>query len=203
MPGIRLDQIMKTNSLKLIRSFSIRALAAGCLLALASVSGVRAADTENRGQLSNSDYKFAVEATRGGTAEVSLGQLAAQKATDPAVRQFAQRMVQDHTKANQQLAQILTQKGVAIPTATSSSEQRELDRLQKLSGADFDKAYMDHMLKDHKKDVREFQRTAQSGQDTDLKAFAANTLPVLQDHLKMAQDLDATVRNEKSQSKTQ
>ena len=195
---------MKINSLKLIRSFSIHTLAVGCLLALAGVSSARAADTENRGQLSSGDYKFAVEATRGGMAEVSLGQLAAQKSTDPAVQQFAQRMVTDHTKANQQLAQILAQKGVTIPTPTASSEQREMDRLQKLSGVDFDKAYMDHMLKDHKKDVREFQRTAQSGQDADLKAFAANTLPVLQDHLKMAQDLDAIVKTEKTQSsKTQ
>lgn len=194
---------MKINSLRLFRSFSLHTLAIGCLLALTSVSSARAADTENRGQLSSGDYKFAVEASRGGMAEVSLGQLAAQKSTDPAVQQFAQRMVQDHTKANQQLAQILAQKGVTIPTETSSSEQREMDRLQKLSGTDFDKAYMKHMLKDHKTDVKEFQNAAQDTKDTDLKAFAANTLPVLQDHLKMAEDLDATVKSEKSSSKTQ
>jgi putative membrane protein len=166
---------------------------------LGSLTTMRAAD-ENRGQLSNSDYKFAVAATRANTSEVDLGQLAAQKATDPAVRQFAERMVRDHSKANQQLSQILSQKGVTVPTETSSSEQREVDRLQKLNGAEFDKAYIEHMIRDHKKDVKEFEKASQKSEDGDIKAFAANTLPVLQDHLKMAQDLEGTVKAEKRSS---
>ncbi|MDB6020156.1 MAG: outer membrane protein, partial [Pedosphaera sp.] len=174
-------------------------LAVCCLFAQVGLTPARAAN-ENRGQLSSADYKFAVAATRANESEIALAQLASQKATDPAVRQFAQRMIQDHTKANQQLGQILTQKGVTVPTETSSSEQREMDRLEKLTGVDFDKAYMDHMVRDHKKDVKEFQKAADKSTDTDLKAFAANTLPTLQDHLKMAEDLDATVKAEKRQS---
>jgi putative membrane protein len=179
---------------------SIPTLAVCSLLAFAGTAYSADSATENRGQLSNTDYKFAVSATRGGAAEVNLAQVAIQKAADPGVRQFAQRMLQDHTKANQQLAQILSQKGVTIPTETSSSEQREVDRLQKLSGADFDKAYMDHMLRDHKKDVKEFEKASESATDTDIKAFAANTLPILQDHLRMAEELDKTARAEKKQS---
>ena len=181
--------------INLVRYISVPTLAVCSLMAFSSMAADSA--TENRGQLSNSDYKFAVDATRGGMSEVNLAQLAIQKATDSGVRQFAQRMLADHTKANQQLAQILSQKGVTIPTETSSSEQRELDRLQKLSGPDFDKAYMEHMLRDHKKDVKEFEKASESAKDTDIKAFAANTLPVLQEHLKMAEDLDKTVRGEK------
>jgi putative membrane protein len=188
---------MKINNL--VRFVSLPTLAVCFLLAQAGLAPARAAN-ENRGQLSSSDYKFAVDAFHANASEVELAQLAAQKATDPAVRQFAQRMIQDHTKANDQLKQILTQKGVTVPTPTSSSEQRELDRLQKLSGVDFDKAYMAHMVKDHKKDVKEFQKAANTATDTDIKAFAANTLPILQDHLKMAQDLDTTVKAEKRAS---
>lgn len=188
---------MKTHNL--VRFLGIPALALCSLLAVGNLTSANAAE-ENRGQLSNSDYKFAIAATRANNAEVELGQLAAQKASDPAVRQFAERMVQDHSKASQQLNQILSQKGVTVPTETSSSEQREVDRLQKYTGADFDKAYIDHMIRDHKKDVKEFEHASQKAEDSDLKAFAANTLPVLQDHLRMAQDLSGTVKAEKRSS---
>ncbi len=182
---------MKINNL--FRFLVVPTLSVCCFLATSGLS--KAADNENRGQLSSSDYKFAVAATHANDAEVQLGQLAAQKATDPAVRQFAQRMVEDHSKASHQLAQILSQKGATVPTETSSSEQREMERLQKLNGADFDKAYVDHMIRDHKKDVKEFEKASNNAQDTDIKAFAANTLPVLQDHLKMAEDLKPTVKS--------
>ena len=185
---------MKTHYL--VRILGVPALALCSLLAVGNLTSANAAE-ENRGQLSNSDYKFAIAATRANNSEVELGQLAAQKATDPAVRQFAERMVRDHSQASQQLNQILSQKGVTVPTETSSSEQREVDRLQKLSGADFDKAYIDHMIRDHKKDVKEFEHASQKAEDNDIKTFAANTLPVLQDHLKMAQDLQSTVKAEK------
>jgi len=173
-------------------------MAVVCTLALLNCCyGVRAA--ENHGQLASSDYKFAVKATRGGQAEVTLGELATQKAADPAVKQFAQRMVEDHTKANQQLNQLLLQKGASVPDETvTGSEQREMNRLQKLSGTDFDRAYIKHMLRDHKKDVKQFQNESDDAKDPDIKTFATTTLPVLQDHLKMAEDLDAAVKAEKS-----
>lgn len=177
---------------------AVPALALCSLLAVGNYTTAKAANTDaNRGQLSHSDYKFAEAATKANAAEIELGQLASQKAEDPAVKQYAQRIVQDHTRASQQLQQILSQKGVTIPTETASSENREMDKLQKLSGADFDKAYIDHMVRDHKKDVKEFERQSQKAEDADIKSFAANTLPVLQDHLKMAQDLEGTVKAEK------
>jgi putative membrane protein len=120
-------------------------------------------------------------------AEVELGQLAADKAANPDVKEFAQRMVKDHSQANDQLKQIAMQKGVTLPTSPSKKNQATKDRLSKLSGDAFDKAYMADMVKDHKKDVAAFQRESSSGQDPDVKQFASQTLPTLQDHLKQAE----------------
>jgi putative membrane protein len=181
---------MKYNTLFCFRSKKI--MAGVCLAALAAFQTVHGAD--NRGQLSSSDYKFVVEATEGGQTEVALGQLAGTRASNPAVKQFGERMVQDHTKANQQLTALLTQKGATLPDQTTPPGQKEIDRLQKLTGPDFDKAYMAHMVKDHKKDVKEFQSKADDAKDPDLKSFAASTLPTLEDHLKMAQDIDTTIK---------
>jgi putative membrane protein len=188
---------MKTNKQKPVGFVSLKIMAVICSLALLNYQGARAA--ENHGQLASSDYKFAVKASQGGQAEVTFGQLAAQKAEDPAVKQFAQRVVDDHTKANQQLNLILVQKGASVPDEkATSSEQKEMNRLQKLSGAEFDKAYLNHMLRDNKKDVKKFLNESDDAKDPDIRTFATTTLPVLQDHLKMAEDLSATVKAEKS-----
>ena len=142
-------------------------------------------------KLSAGDLKFVKEAAVGGMEEVQLGQLAAQKASDSEVKNFGQHMVDDHSKANSQLLQLAAQKGVTPPTTLPADKQKDMDKLNSLSGAAFDKAYIDMMLKDHKKDVAEFQKQARNGRDADLKSFAATTLPTLQSHLKMVQDIHA------------
>ena len=144
---------------------------------------------ENRGQFSERDYRFVTEAARGGMLEVQLGQLAQQKASSQAVRDFAQRMVTDHSKANDELKQIVSTKSATPPTEISRRENFMFDRLQKLSGKDFDKAYSNHMVRDHKKDLKEFQDAAKDVTDPDLKAFAQKTAATIQGHLRMAQDL--------------
>ena len=140
-------------------------------------------------KLSATDHKFVMEAAMGGMEEVQLGQLAAQKAMDPEVKNFGQHMVDDHSKANTQLMQLASQKGLTPPTTLPADKQKDMDKLNSLSGAAFDKAYIDMMVKDHKKDVAEFQKQAKNGKDADLKSFAATTLPTLQNHLKMVQDI--------------
>jgi len=127
---------------------------------------------------------------------VQLGQLAAQRAQSPEVKQFGQRMVTDHTAANDKLKQVASQKGVTLPADLDSSSRREYDKLEKLSGSKFDREYMSHMVSDHKKDVKEFESEAKSGKDADLKTFASTTLPTLQEHLKMAQSAENTAKNE-------
>jgi len=139
--------------------------------------------------LSAADKKFMTEAAQGGLAEVQLGQLASQRATSDAVKQFGQRMVQDHTQANTQLKQLASQKGVTLPTTIGSENQKVKQQLSKLSKTRFDKAYTNDMVKDHEKDVSLFQSEAQGGQDPDVKAFAAQTLPTLQEHLQMAKSI--------------
>jgi putative membrane protein len=134
------------------------------------------------------DDTFAKKAAEGGLTEVALGQLAAQKASDPAVKAFGQRMVDDHSKANDQLKNIASQENLQLPTEPNARDKAEKARLDKLSGAAFDKAYMNHMVMEHKKDIAAFQREANNGKDDAIKNFASQTLPTLQDHLKQAQD---------------
>jgi putative membrane protein len=147
--------------------------------------------------LDHSDRKFLETAAKDGLAEVELGQLAGQRAQAAEVKQFGQRMVQDHGKANDELKQLASSKGVQVPAETDKSHQKKMEKLQKLSGADFDKAYMDDMVKDHKKDVKEFQKQAKSAKDPDVKAFASKTAPTLQDHLQMAENAQKVAKGEK------
>jgi putative membrane protein len=136
----------------------------------------------------NPDQKFAQNAAAGGAAEVQLGQLAADKATNDKVKQFGQRMVTDHTKANSELKAIASRKSLTIPDSPKGKDKGTIEKLSKMSGPAFDKAYMQDMVKDHQKDVAEFQKEANSGSDPDLKAWAGTTLPVLQEHLRMAKE---------------
>jgi len=139
------------------------------------------------------DQKFAMDAAKGGMMEVDLGQLATQKAASQAVKDFGQRMVTDHGKANQQLQQIASQKGMSLPTALPADMKQEREKLAGTSGAEFDKMYMSHMLKDHEKDVKEFEKQAEKGNDPALRSFAQQTLPVLRQHLELAKSVAAQV----------
>ena len=147
-----------------------------------------------RGQLSESDYRFLESAARGGMEEVELGQLAQQKGTSQPVRSFGERMVTDHTKLNNELKQIAGQKGALLPTRTSHHENSTLEHLQNATGADFDKAYAKDMVKDHRKDLKEFQNAEKTLSDPDLRAFAQKAVVILQEHLSTAENLDANAK---------
>jgi putative membrane protein len=143
--------------------------------------------------LSASDQKFVKEAAEGGMAEVELGRLAVEKASSDNVKKFGQRMVDDHSKANDKLKELASSKGVTLPDAPNAKQKATKARLEKLSGDQFDKACMKDMLKDHKQDVAAFQKESNSGKDSDVKSFANQTLPTLQDHLKSAESITPTV----------
>jgi len=136
---------------------------------------------------------FVREAAIGGLAEVELGRLASDKASSPEVKQFAQRMVTDHGKANGELKSLAEKKGISVPTDVDAKHKQTVEKLSKLSGAAFDRAYMDEMLKDHKKDVSEFKQQSTKGSDPELKAWATTTLPTLQEHLQMAERTHSAV----------
>ena len=137
---------------------------------------------------------FWTEAAQGGLAEVALSNAALQHAQSTPVKEFAQQMVTDHTAANQELTQLASTKSVTIPTALTEKQQRDLDKLNGRSGADFDREYMKKMVADHEKMVRLFQREAERNADNDVKTFAAKHLPTLQSHLSMARTIYGATR---------
>lgn len=140
-----------------------------------------------------SDDGFVKKAAKGGMAEVELSQLAIEKASNSEVKQFAQHIVDDHQKANTELHQLAQTKGIEMPDEIGAQHKQTKKRLSKLEGTEFDKAYMKAMVKDHKDDIKEFEKQAKSGKDAELKQWAAKTVPVLQKHMQMAQSLQTQV----------
>jgi putative membrane protein len=149
--------------------------------------------TEHATGTSGADATFVKKAADGGMAEVSLAKLAQEKASSSDVKSFAAKLEKDHTQANDELKEVASKKNITLPTAPSKTHQAMHDRLAKLSGAEFDKAYVSAMLDDHQKDVREFSRVASGSGDADVKAFASKTLPTLKDHLQQVQELSKSM----------
>jgi putative membrane protein len=158
-----------------------------------SASGAQSSTQSSSGQkLSHTDKKFLEEAAQGGMAEVAMGRLGQEKAQSPEVKRLAEKILQDHTQANQQLMQIAQQKGVELKQDVNKKDQRMLDHMRSMSGAEFDRMYVQHMVKDHEKDIKEFEKQANKGEDADIKNFAQQTLPKLREHLQSAQTLAQT-----------
>jgi putative membrane protein len=144
--------------------------------------------------LSDSDKTFVTKSAQAGMAEVAAGSMAAQKATNADVKNFANRMVNDHGKANDELKGLATNKGMALPSETDAEHKAAADKLAAQSGAAFDKAYMAQMVKDHEAAVSDFDKASKNAGDPDLKNWASKTLPTLQDHLKMAKDISSKLK---------
>jgi putative membrane protein len=149
-------------------------------------------------KLSGADQQFIKNAAEGGLAEVELGQLALQKASSREVKNFGRRMVDDHGKANDELKRIAASKGLDLPQKPAAKNKATKDRLGKLSGQQFDNAYMAEMLKDHKEDVAEFRRKRKTARDEDVRNFAVKTLPTLESHLKQAEKIAPELTAERS-----
>jgi Predicted outer membrane protein len=150
-----------------------------------------------------SDQTFLKEAAEGGLAEVELGQLAVEKSSSEDVKSFAQRMVEDHGKANEDLKQLATQKGVSLPSEPTAKQKAKKEHLSKLSGDEFDRAYMSDMLKDHRTDIAAFEKESDSGKDSDIKKFASQALPTLRAHLKQAESVTGKIEQASNQPESQ
>jgi putative membrane protein len=162
--------------------------------ASAPASGAAAASRA----LSAADKDFLLKAAQGGQAEVETSKLAASKATSPEVKSFAAQMVTDHTKANDELKALASSKGVTLPSEPSTRQKAGLKKLEAATGADFDHKYADSMgVGAHRETVALFKKASTSSQDADVKAWAAQTLPTLERHLKMAEDLKKNVVSKK------
>jgi putative membrane protein len=136
-----------------------------------------------------SDQVFVRLASAAGLAEVNLGTQAAKQAENERVKEFARRMVDDHTRANHELLKLADQKRIAPAQAMDQKHRALADRMAALRGPEFDREYMRHMVHDHEQAVGLVQSEAKNGKDADLKEFASKTLPTLKEHLKMAKDL--------------
>jgi putative membrane protein len=145
------------------------------------------------GRLAPADHTFINEAAIGGMTEVELGNLAKEKAASPDVKEFGERMATDHGKANDELKSLAQQKNVTLPTELDAKHKAMRDRLAKLSGESFDKAYMREMVADHNHDVAAFKRQSTSAKDPAIKDWAAKTLPTLEEHQKLAKETSAKV----------
>ena len=152
------------------------------------------AQAQDHAMLSYGDKSFMRDAARGGIAEVKLGELAARQGTRDAVRTFGQHMVDDHSKAGDNLMQIAQNKGIALPNSMDSESRALYNRLSHLHGAAFDRAYIKAMREDHAKDIEAFRKEANNGRDRDVRAFAANTLPTIRQHYQMISNMNASHR---------
>jgi len=140
-------------------------------------------------KIAAADEQFVKDAAMGGMAEVTLAKMATEKASSAKVKDFAGKLVADHSKANDELKALAAKKNIMLPSSIDAKHQATIDRLSKMSGAGFDRAYLADMLADHQADVTKFRKQSQTGTDADIKAWAAKTLPTLEAHLKTVQDL--------------
>jgi putative membrane protein len=192
---------------KIVCRLGIGLMVAGLFLSIAvTEDGSRASaspapqgsSAQASSNLSAADQEFIKKAAEGGLAEVELGQLAMQKASSREVKSFGQRMVEDHGKASDELKKIAASKGFDLPKKPDAKNKATKDRLGKLSGQQFDSAYMTEMLKDHKDDIAEFRGERKTARDSDVRNFAVKTLPTLESQLKQAEKIAPELTAERS-----
>lgn len=169
-------------------------LTRAALIAVTTLSCAGAFAADAKSTLSTSDRKFMEKAAAGGMAEVQLGQLAKQRGASDEVKSFGAQMSKDHARANDELRAIATSKGVTLPSSLDRDAQKEMGKLSRLKGEEFDREYMGHMVKDHQQDVKEFQKASKDAKDPDVKGFATRTLTVIEGHLQVAQRADDAIK---------
>ncbi|HEY6228473.1 MAG TPA: DUF4142 domain-containing protein [Verrucomicrobiae bacterium] len=144
-------------------------------------------DRNNNGKLSHSDSSFIKEAAQGGMMEVKMGQTAKDHAQNADVKNYGEMLVKDHSKANDKLSQLASQKGVNLAKEMEPKHTDMIKDMEGKQGADFDRAFIEHAVKDHRKDIAKFERASRDLSDSELKAFATETLPTLRHHLDEAE----------------
>ena len=148
----------------------------------------------NTNTSANTHDNFWTEAAIGGMAEVELGRLASTKAQNAEVKKFGEMMVADHSKANDELKSIAAKNHITLPTSLDPSHQATLQKMQGLSGAEFDRAYVEDMVEDHEEDVQAFEKQSKDNSDPEAKAFAEKTLPTLRKHLEAIKSIQSKMK---------
>jgi len=150
--------------------------------------------TYSSAKLNAADSTFVMKAAIGGMTEVQGGQTAQQSAQNDRVKNFGQMMVNDHSKANQQLQSLAAAKGMTLPADLPADKQKMLTQMKSMQGTAFDKHYMSMMVDDHQEDVADFEKQANSASDPDVRSFASQTLPVLKMHLDSAKAINSAIK---------
>ncbi len=152
----------------------------------ALLAAVNVATAEDKGGKGGLDAKFVKGAASGGMFEVKSSELAGDRATSADVKKFAEHMVRDHGKANKELMDLCSKKGIEAPKEMQPQDKTAIEKLSSLQGAEFDRAFMKAQLAAHKEAVALFEEEAKNGKDQELRSWAEKTLPTLRDHLSMA-----------------
>ncbi|HLW63696.1 MAG TPA: DUF4142 domain-containing protein [Gemmataceae bacterium] len=169
-------------------TFRTVAIALGVAM-LATTAWLARADDKDQSKQGLSDEQFVAAASEVDMAEIALGEMAAQQAGNDAVKKFANKMVQDHSMSSEKLIAIANKKGFKPAARLSAKHDELMKELSKLNGPQFDKDYMTHMVSGHQKAVELYTYESKNGKDMDLKDFASKTLPVVQSHLQMAEEI--------------
>jgi putative membrane protein len=154
------------------------------------------ARAENK-NLDKDAQDFAIKAANGSLMEVELGKLAEKKSSNKRVKSFGAMMVKDHSAANDKLRTLASSHNFTLPDSVDESGRKEIDKLSKRKGVDFDRNYMDMMVDDHNKDLEDFRKAADNLSDSSLKTFAQNTMPVLAKHLDSAKSITGKEKDAK------
>jgi putative membrane protein len=174
--------------------FAVRFFVLSYTLLISAGAGLSADTKTSNSKLSHEDSEFVTEAAQGGLMEVQLGKLAQDKASNERVKEFGKRMEQDHGRSNTELQKMASDKGIQLSTDLDKKHKSKVDKLA-LSGANFDRQYMQDMISDHKDDIKKFQRASDKGKDGDLKSFASQALPTLKEHLQMAENTSREIKS--------
>jgi putative membrane protein len=180
---------MNTKSLVTLTS----ALAVGLMLSVSAQTPPAPPQTGTAKSSGSADLTFIRTAASAGLAEVELGRVGVEKAESADVKQFAQRMVDDHGRANNELQQLAASKNITLPSELDAKHKAARDRLSKLSGAAFDRSFMREMTQGHTAAVTAFDREAKMGKDSQVKDWATQKLPTLREHQAQAKDINAKI----------
>jgi putative membrane protein len=167
---------------------------------------VEAAEERNDSTLRSDDKKedaeFLVKAANGGLLEVEAGKLAQQQAVSKDIKSYAKHIIEDHSKANEELKSYASRKNISLPASLDKDSQEKIDKLKEKKGKEFDQEYIDFMVKDHKEDINDFEDASKDAKDPELKAWVDKTLPTLRHHLELAEQKDSLleVRSSKNAS---
>jgi putative membrane protein len=194
IPSLSLEKTRMTRHAFSLTVLGLIASLAGCGEDRASFFGGDQRHRDASAKEWSGDADFVRAAALGNMTEIEAGRLAQQRATDPQVRQFGERMVTDHSNLQQTLQRVAATHGFEMPRQLDAKHRDMINSLASRSGRDFDRAYMDMMLEDHEKDVAKFEMASNQADNENVRSFAAETLPTLREHLRLARDLHSPVQ---------